>query len=65
MPKGFYRELIAILKARGCHFVRTGKGDHEIWHSPVSDKNFTVDRSCLSRHTANAVLGQAGIEKQF
>lgn len=61
----FTPELKRILRAAGCYFVRTGKGDHEIWHSPQSGRHITVDGKIKSRHTANAVLRQAGLEKQF
>ena len=61
----FYRDLIAILRANGCHFIRTGKGSHEIWYSPVSKNHVTVPRSTKSRHTANDVLKQAGLPKAF
>lgn len=57
--------LKKILKANGCYFVRQGKGDHEIWFSPISQKSFVVDSKIKSRHTANAALQQAGITKQF
>jgi predicted RNA binding protein YcfA (HicA-like mRNA interferase family) len=60
-----YRELVAILRANGCYLVRQGKGAHEIWHSPVTARNFTVPRTTKSRHTANEVLKQAGLEKAF
>lgn len=65
MAKGYYAQLIALLKMHGCYFVREGKGDHEIWHSPITQRNFPVDGVCKSRHTANAVLKQAGIPKAF
>jgi hypothetical protein len=65
VPETLYRELIAILKANECTFVRAGKGDHEIWRSPLTDKNFSVGRGCKRRHTANAVLKQAGPPKAF
>jgi hypothetical protein len=45
--------------------VRQGKGDHEIWTSPISGRHFTVDGKIKSRHTANAVLKQAGLAKRF
>jgi hypothetical protein len=45
--------------------VRKGKGDHEIWRSPITNRNFPVDSSIKSRHWANIVLKQAGIEKKF
>ncbi|WP_150047515.1 MULTISPECIES: type II toxin-antitoxin system HicA family toxin [Methylomonas] len=57
--------LKKALTAQGCYFVRQGKGDHEIWFSPISHKNFVVDGKIKSRHTANAALQQAGLEKQF
>jgi predicted RNA binding protein YcfA (HicA-like mRNA interferase family) len=60
-----YRDLAAILHANGCRRVRTGKGSHEIWFSPVNGRHFTVPRSTKSRHTANDVLKQAGLPKAF
>jgi hypothetical protein len=54
-----------ILRAQGCYFERPGRGDHEIWYSPITQRRFPVDGKILSRHTANAVLKQAGIAKQF
>jgi hypothetical protein len=59
------KEVREILKANGCSFVRHGKGDHDIWASPHSGKRFPVDRSIKSRHTANAILKQAGLSKAF
>ena len=44
-------------------FKREGKGDHEIWFSPITGIRFVVDHSIKSRHTANAVLKQAGLPK--
>lgn len=61
----FSPDVKKILKANGCYWVRSGKGDHEIWYSPVSRRNFTVDGKILSRHTANAIMKQAGLPKQF
>jgi len=58
-------KLKEILRAHGCSYERPGRGDHEIWYSPVTDRRFPVDNKILSRHTANAVLKQAGIPKQF
>jgi hypothetical protein len=61
----FTPELKRLLREAGCRPVRQGKGDHEIWHSPISGKRFPVDSKILSRHLANAVLKQAGLPKQF
>ncbi|MFM5960190.1 MAG: type II toxin-antitoxin system HicA family toxin [Dolichospermum sp.] len=61
----FYRDLIAILSAQGCKVVRSSKGSHEIWFSPISNRNFTVPKTTKARHTANEVLKQAGLKKAF
>jgi predicted RNA binding protein YcfA (HicA-like mRNA interferase family) len=61
----FYRDLIAILRAHGFEFLRAGKGSHEIWHNPATNRHVTVPRTTKSRHTANDVLKQAGLPKQF
>jgi hypothetical protein len=58
-------KLKQILQEAGCYFDRPGKGDHEIWFSPKMGIKFVVDSSIKSRHTANAVLRQAGLPKQF
>lgn len=59
------RELKKILRDSGCYPVRSGKGDHEIWFSPVNGKHFTIDLGLDYRHLANVVLKQAGLPKQF
>lgn len=64
MPS-YEREVREILREHGCEFVRHGKGDHDIWRSPISGRHFTVDSKIKSRHTANEVLKQAGIGKRF
>jgi hypothetical protein len=58
-------ELKKLLLAAGCALVRMGRGDHEIWFSPITALNFVVDGKIKSRHTANAVLRQAGLPKHF
>ena len=58
-------EVKRILRTSGCHFERQGEGDHEISDSPISKRRFPVDSKILSRHTANAVLRQAGLPKSF
>ena len=59
---GFYRQVTRILKDAGCSFARQGRGDHEMWYSPITKSNFVVDRGMKSRHTANAALKQAGVK---
>ncbi len=61
----FRPKPVKVLSDAGCEFVRHGKGDHQIWRSPISNRRFTVDSKIKSRHTANEVLKQAGLPKQF
>ena len=61
----FEKRLRKILKEYGCFFVRHGRGDHDIWHSPIVDRNFVVDGEITSRHSANGVLKEAGIPYRF
>jgi hypothetical protein len=60
-----YRKLTALLAQHGCEFVRAGKGDHEIWWSPITDKRFTIDKGGKNRHTANGALKSAGIDEKI
>jgi hypothetical protein len=54
-----------LLRAAGCTMVRQGRGSHEIWHSPITKRNFAVPIGIPSRHTANAILRQAGSAEGF
>ncbi len=65
MAPQFDRPLRDLLRAASCTLVRQGKGSHEIWHSPITQRNFAVPVRILSRHTANAILRQAGLPKAF
>jgi predicted RNA binding protein YcfA (HicA-like mRNA interferase family) len=65
MAPQFDRPLRELLSAAGCTLVRQGKGSHEIWHSPITKRNFAVPVGIPSRHTANAILRQAGLPKAF
>ena len=61
----YTKDLKAHLLAAGCRFVRQGRGDHEVWESPINGKRFTVDDDIRSRHTANGTLKDAGLPKAF
>jgi HicA toxin of bacterial toxin-antitoxin, len=65
MAPQFDRQLRELLCAAGCIMVRQGKGSHEIWHSPITRRNFPVPIGLPSRHTANTILRQAGLPKAF
>jgi hypothetical protein len=40
MAPQFDRALRERLRTAGCLLVRQGKGSHEIWHSPLTKRNF-------------------------
>lgn len=61
----FTGAVLEKLKENNCSFVRHGKGDHSIWYSPITNRNFTVDSKIKSRFTANAIMKQAGIRYHF
>jgi predicted RNA binding protein YcfA (HicA-like mRNA interferase family) len=60
----YFDELVKIMREHGCWRVEGGKGSHQKWRSPINGRTVTVPRS-KSRHTANEVLKQLGIEKKF
>ena len=61
----YEKKVRELLKRYGCKFVRRGKGDHDIWYSPITKRHITVDTKIKSRHTADAILKQSGIEDRF
>ena len=61
----YEKKVRKILKQNGCRFVRSGKGDHEIWENTSTGKRVAVDHVIKSRHTANAVLKEIGIDYHF
>jgi len=60
----FTRTVKKLLLANGCKFVRYGKGDHEMWYSPIKDRPFTVDGKIKKRTSANETLKEAGIKEK-
>jgi predicted RNA binding protein YcfA (HicA-like mRNA interferase family) len=65
MAPQFDRELRKLLTEAGCYLVRQGKGSHEIWFSPITQRTFTVPANIDGRPLANAILKQAGLPKSF
>lgn len=61
----YEKKVRKILKQNGCKFIRHGKGDHDIYYSPINKSNFTVDSKIKSRHMANAIMKQSGIKYRF
>ena len=54
-----------VLQENGCYFVRHGKGDHSMWYSPITNKNFPVDSKIKSRYVANVIMKQSGVSHRF
>jgi hypothetical protein len=46
-------------------FVRHGRRDHDVWENPSSRRRFAVPVKIKSRHLANKILKEAGLEKVF
>lgn len=61
----YEKKVRDILHKNGCRFVRHGRGDHDIWYSPITDRSFPVDSKIKSRHTANEIMKQSGIDHRF
>ncbi len=61
----YEKRVRELLFQNKCTFVRRGKGDHDIWYSPITRRHVTVDTKIKSRHTANAILKQSGISYRF
>jgi len=48
----YTRKVKKLLSEHGCYFKRQGKGDHEIWFSPVTNRIVSVDGSITKRSSA-------------
>jgi hypothetical protein len=60
----YARDVRDILARNKCHFVRHGKGDHDIWYSPITSRNIAVDGKIVKRNSANKTLSQAGVPER-
>ncbi|TAN09445.1 MAG: type II toxin-antitoxin system HicA family toxin [Burkholderiaceae bacterium] len=60
---GFYDQVVAVLAQHGFSFLKPGKGSHQWWSN--GRVKVQVPTHCKSRHTANAVMKQAGIAHKF
>lgn len=56
----YEKKVREMLKENGCWFIRHGKGDHDIWYSPETDRNFPVDHVIKY-----GIMKQAGIDHRF
>ncbi len=63
--KDYGKDVRKKLDDAGCKFVRHGRGDHDVWLSPLSARPLTVPVKIRSRHLANKILKDAGLPKAF
>jgi hypothetical protein len=61
----YTRQVKNILSKNGCKFVRYGKGDHEVWYSPITNANFSIDGKIKKRTSANEYLKDAGVRHKL
>lgn len=61
--KGFYTQVAAQLKGAGFWLLASGKGSHEKWTN--GRIRLIVSRNCFSRHMANAIMRDAGVDHRF
>ena len=46
-------------------FLRHGKGSHDIWRNPKTGKSVAIPTKVPSRHFANKILKEVGLDKAF
>lgn len=61
----YEKKVRKVLKDHNCFFVRHGKGDHDIWKNPANGYSAAVDTVIKSRHTANSIMKELGIDYHF
>ena len=61
----YTKDVYRLLNQHGCTFVRRGKGDHNIYYSPIMNKNVSVDGKITIRHMANKIMRDAVINFKF
>lgn len=60
---GYEKQVKDILKRHGWWDKGTGKGSHQVWTN--GKNNVTVNHVCKSRHTANRIMKDAGLDRRF
>ena len=60
---GYYELVVKLLKQHGFSLLRQTGGSHQVWSN--GKHSVTVSTNCYSRHTANAIMRQAGVRNRF
>jgi predicted RNA binding protein YcfA (HicA-like mRNA interferase family) len=61
----YEKKVREVLKQYGFIFHHHGKGDHDVWFKSSANIKVTVDGTIKSRHMANQIMKQAGIDYRF
>ena len=61
----YEKEVAKLLKKHGCSLVRHGKGSHDVWHSPITNRIVSVNKNMRSKTIANAILKDAGVQHKI
>lgn len=65
MPDGYYKAVVKEIRGLGFEFLLQAKGSHEKWWNPATGTILIIPRNLASRHTANAILKDAGSNKKY
>jgi predicted RNA binding protein YcfA (HicA-like mRNA interferase family) len=61
--KGYYDEVVRLLREAGYYSV--GGSKHQKWCHDAGRPTVIVPHKILSRHTANGILKDAGIDRKL
>jgi len=61
----YEKKVRQVLTENGYRFDRHAKGDHDMWRNPKTNHAVSVDGKIKSRHTANKIIKEAGINHHF
>ena len=61
----YEKKVRAILKENGFIFHHHGRGDHDVWSDSAGNRKVTVDGKIKSRHMANQIMKETGIDYHF
>jgi predicted RNA binding protein YcfA (HicA-like mRNA interferase family) len=59
------KKVRKVLGDNGFAFHHHSRGDHDVWYKPGTNLKVTVDSKIRSRHMANGILKEVGIDYHF
>jgi predicted RNA binding protein YcfA (HicA-like mRNA interferase family) len=65
LADGFYKAVREALSNSSYKYLENAKGSHEKWQCENTKKILIVPKNMKSRHTANGILKDAGIDKKL